>query len=296
MAMSWAVTANVVSLVATTIVLLVTFIINGLSGSGDGYGFKNGTGEVSDIYYTQITPAGFTFIIWGFIYTWQTLWIIYAWTFTCRPNAKRTIYFGAYLSYAVVNCFNITWIYLWGNLLVGSALAILFLINFFQYLTIAIIAYYLTKVEESATKVDLWLTRVLPLNGVIFYGTWTTIASLINFAIVLEYNDGVSATDSGTVSLVLLTVIVLLYFTLENTILDRFARYVFAVYPVVIWALIGVLSKQWNRDDENRRNQIYGLVLLIVVIIIAVVRVVLFVLFTFLRPLKKTTAQAKLIP
>ncbi|OPL20582.1 hypothetical protein AM593_09251, partial [Mytilus galloprovincialis] len=37
--------------------------------------FKNTTGDISDKYYTQITPAGWTFSIWGVIYTWQGIFM-----------------------------------------------------------------------------------------------------------------------------------------------------------------------------------------------------------------------------
>ncbi len=33
--------------------------------------FPKSTGNISDTFYTDITPAGWTFSIWGFIYTWQ---------------------------------------------------------------------------------------------------------------------------------------------------------------------------------------------------------------------------------
>lgn len=47
--------------------LLLTFLINFLGASG----FINGISQadVSDKYHTLITPAGFTFSIWGIIYT-----------------------------------------------------------------------------------------------------------------------------------------------------------------------------------------------------------------------------------
>ena len=33
--------------------------------------FPSTTGDISDKFFTDITPAGWTFTIWGFIYTWQ---------------------------------------------------------------------------------------------------------------------------------------------------------------------------------------------------------------------------------
>ena len=48
--------------------------------------FKNNTGDISDKFYLNITPASWTFSIWGFIFTWQLLWIIYTLSTICRTN------------------------------------------------------------------------------------------------------------------------------------------------------------------------------------------------------------------
>ncbi len=155
-----------------------------------------------------------------------------------------------------------------------------------MYPTIAVLAVYLERVRGLATRVDVWLTRILSLNGLCFYAAWTTIASLVSVSIVAQHSSHHSPSDSGTISLVLLTVTVIVYFLLENTLFDKFLRYVFSVYPVVIWALIGVLSKHWS-DDDAKRNNIYTLVLLLVVCLLSAVRIVLFIAFTIFRPLEK---------
>jgi hypothetical protein len=33
--------------------------------------FPKSIGEISNVYFTEITPAGWTFSIWGLIYAWQ---------------------------------------------------------------------------------------------------------------------------------------------------------------------------------------------------------------------------------
>ena len=90
------------------------------------------------------------------------------------------------------------------------------------------------------------LTKVLVLNGLSLYATWTTIAGLVNFSIVLQYTFDIDPSTVGTVTLALLSAVILLYFSLENTVLDPYSRDAFTVYPVVIWALIGILGKHWG--------------------------------------------------
>jgi len=62
--------------IVNIVVFVVTLIVNGLAGSTT---LLNGvtSGEVSDLYPTFITPAGFTFAIWSVIYTLLLLFVIY---------------------------------------------------------------------------------------------------------------------------------------------------------------------------------------------------------------------------
>ncbi len=68
-------------------------------------GFKYTIANVSSMYYmyTQITPAGYTFGIWGVIYICQIAWLVYGWTFLCRKTAVNTISPFTYVACAVVN-------------------------------------------------------------------------------------------------------------------------------------------------------------------------------------------------
>ena len=133
------------SLLVTTI---ATFVTNGLAASkqATSFGFKNTTAAISDMFYSQITPAGFTFIIRGFVYTWQVMWLVYAWSFDCRPRAVRTIYVGAYWTYTLANLCNITWIYLWGNEFVKDKASLqvisLFDLSKFLYSTVLLMWIY----------------------------------------------------------------------------------------------------------------------------------------------------------
>lgn len=177
---------------------------------------------------------------------------------------------------------------MWGNEKVAISAAILILFNLVFYPTIAMLAFFLARAASDAKLYDLWLTRILALNGLLFYATWTTIASLINLAAAVQYDADYSGSNAAYISLSLLTATVITYFLLENTLLDRYLRYVFAVYPVIIWALSAVLQKKWNSNDPSGVN-IFTLVLLIITVVLAILRILLFVLFMIFRPLRPKT-------
>ena len=245
---------EVVSLLTTTCVTAVTLVANGIPTDVEA---------VSNEFNTQITPASYAFAIWGVIYTWQVLWLGYAWSLVLRPNDVRTISAGVYWAYALANCCNILWIQVWTSKRMEAALAVFVLLNIFLYAAIGLLWVQFDWTKKAVSRRDYWLTWALPVNGLFCYTTWTTLAVFINLATVLQYFEGFGATDSGTVSLVLLTITILAYMVLENTVFRRFTRYVFTVYPVLIWALIGILVAHWSADS---RNAIYVLVLLLAVI------------------------------
>ena len=115
---------------------------------------------------------------------------------------------------------------------------------------------YFYKIHSEPHKADVILTWIFPINGLFFYATWTTIASLVNLAAALQYSpSNVSGTTSGTISLSLLLITLVVYFILENTVLYRILRYVLSVYPVIIWALTGVLSAHWGVIGEERNSR-----------------------------------------
>ena len=278
---------SMASLVTGGVVILILLSLSPITSAG----FKNSTKDVSDQYYTQITPADYAFYIWNVIILMQVLWLCYAWSFACRTKAKRTIAVGVYWLYALANASSAAWLYLWGNYYIGGALVLHVAINVFLYASLGLLCFHFHRRCSSdvtePSRVDYWLTWTFAVNGIGFYATWTTALSFANVSAVLQYFAGLSATNSGTVSLVLLTVTIVTYFVLENTIFDRFARYVICVYPVVIWWLIAVLGAHWSQDNRGR-NAIYTLVLLIVVIALAAVRIALIVTFTIWRPAMAT--------
>ena len=164
------------------------------------------------LFLSQITPATLAFSIWGVIYTWQFIWVIYAWTFVCRPKTSQTVFTGVYYSYVLICIFSIAWIFVFGNIYFAEGAVILILLNLVFYPTIASLAFFLSK-ADGAKVYDIWLTCILVLNGLLFYVTWTTIASLINLAFAIQYVADSDGTTAAYVALSLLLITVITYFT-----------------------------------------------------------------------------------
>lgn len=242
----------------------------------------------------QVTPAGFTFAIWGVIFFWQISWLLYAWTYQCRPEAVHTISTGTYVGFALGSAINSAWLYLFGNELINWSFGFLVGFDVVTYITIGLFAYTYFSNYSTASKIDDFLSKILVLNGLALYATWTTIAGLINFSIVVQYTYEWDPSTVGTVTLSLLGAAVVLYFTQENTLMYPYTKSVFTVYPVVIWALIGVLAKHWGVPGEER-TAIFALVLLLGTVALIFLRGALFVIFFHFRKPRSNPSE-KIVP
>ena len=140
------------------------------------------------------------------------------------------------------------------------------------------------------------VTRILVLNGLVAFSAWTTFVTLLNLGTVLQEKAGVHVDTSSTIILSLLGSIVFSYFLLENTILDRFLRHIFMVYPVMIWCLVGVMVQHWSLERMTERNHLFPLVLVSVFGLLIVSRIVLLLVFAFVRPVPEYEKGHDTIP
>lgn len=289
----WQVT-EIIALAITTLLYIVTVFLNYWSSNEDtpaSLGFEDTVSNVSNRYELVVTPDGWTFSIWGVIYAWQLLWLIYAWSFVLRPNSAKIIPLLTYVLFSVSCLINIGWVYAFTNGELAVAYALLLLLSLTLYATIgASVVMFYFRVEHLRRKkqrLDLILVTVFLHNGLAVYATWTSVATLLNMGIIMQYT-GDNKQDDTTVGLVVLSILIVeevVWFLLENSVLDRFVRYILTIYPVLIWALAGVLSKHLDNGnlDETNSTAVGALVLSSLLFII---RLIFFVINCIWRKLQ----------
>ena len=127
---------------------------------------------------------------------------------------------------------NTTWVFEWDRQELVTACAILVFMAITNGLTIGFLAQALSKHnhELKKSKPKLYWCYVLVMNGQGLYGTWTFIAALINLGSTLRYVSMISMQDTSNLCLSLLLVFSLVYFLLENTVLDQKLRFLLTPY------------------------------------------------------------------
>lgn len=266
------------TIVLTVVVYIIHLVFNGLASRGATNLFPRSVGDASDVFKLEMTPVGATFSIWGIIFAYQIIWLIYAVSTIFRQGDHTEILSTKfYMGFMTNIIFVVIWLFVWTRLEAAPSFIVIMIAQVFIDLAIALACSELTAYQEthelnSSNKVDIWCQRILVQNGLLFYGTWTTVATLINTAVVFAYELEATTEKSSLIALSFLGILSIIWFVLENFVLCRFTGYTFTPYIALIYALSGIFAARGKPNDP-----VGGLTLglLILSIVLFIVRIVL---------------------
>jgi hypothetical protein len=236
------------------VAFLVTVAVNGLAGSTT---VLNGvsSADVSDMYPTLVTPAGFTFAIWGVIYTLLAVFVIYQ---LLPKNRDKPFIAQVGMFFGLSSLFNICWLFLWHYNQISLSLILMFAL-----LLSLILIYRRLDIGRAKTSVTERLCVHLPFS---VYLGWISIATIANFSVALtaaEWN-GFGVAPETWAGLIICVAVVL---TLAMLLL----RKDLAFSLVVVWALFGILSKQSGYGDIVLAAQAAIVVVLVAALLVVLV-------------------------
>ncbi|XP_052237688.1 uncharacterized protein LOC127848998 [Dreissena polymorpha] len=259
--------------------------------------FENETGDISDAFYLSCTPAGWTFaVIWATIYVWNMIWFVYALTTVCRRDDNGHYIYQLnllppvfFISFIINNIVVVTWLFLWDRLYLNWALLVIAFTPLTLYICLFIsfrqLYRKLNVLSQAGAKKDIWLTRIFVQNGMAFFATWVSIATLLNFAIVLTYYWSVEMQVSVSIALGILSFEIIAWFLLDTFAIDKFVRYTVTPYIVVVVALVGSVLKNFDLN-VNYRNSIFLVTLLAVVGVLLLLKLVIMFIRAGRRPIR----------
>lgn len=200
-------------------VIAVNYLANALPIAG------RTPADVSDMFPTLFTPAGFTFSIWGIIYMLLLAFVIFSFRYINKPAPTFLQHTGWLF---VLSCLaNMGWIFAFHHLQIGlSMLVMLTLLG-------SLLAIYLRV--AGSTGAERWLVR-LPFS---VYLGWVSVATIANASILLTHWgwDGSPGGPQFWTVVVMATATGLGVWAL-------WSRRDFAYALVIAWALYGIFSKR----------------------------------------------------
>lgn len=153
------------------VALIVTVAVNGLAESLPLNGLM--TGEISAKFPVLITPAPYTFSIWGLIYL---LLLIYA-VYQLFPRHHKLVKRIGPLF--LISCiFNVGWILLWHYLYTQVWISLIAMVGLLVSL---IFIFQNIRKERRPSTSEKWCVR-LPFN---IYLGWISVATIVNVSVVL---------------------------------------------------------------------------------------------------------------
>ena len=192
------------------------------------------TGEVSDNYINLFTPAGFTFSIWGLIYTLLGIFVVYQLVLSFRNENSKFIEDIGYW-FIISNILNSLWIYTWHNLMISISLVIMIL------LLVSLIMVY-QRLDIGHSRDDKKIKMLVHVPFSIYLG-WISVATIANFSaffVSLNWNGFGLSEPFWTVLVISVAILLGIIFTIKNK--DIFYTL------VVLWAFVGILSKRLSAD------------------------------------------------
>lgn len=220
------------------ILALLTFVFTLLMNylSNTSYFTEQTVGDISDKYSTLITPAGYTFSIWGIIYIGLTAFVIYQLQPLWRQREEIAGVQAIRLLFIGTNLLNGIWILLWLNDQIGMAFLVIVLL-FFHLLMIL-----MNLNKRSTDSAYKWMVDY-PFQ---LYAGWVTLAMIINIAVYLS-KEGLAEQllfNQSIWAIIILAIAICIYYAVVNW------RRLIVFGLAGAWATAGIAVKQWDSYHE----------------------------------------------
>merc|ERR1712232_422398 len=210
---------NILNLIAYLVNCFVTFGIGTF-----GLANRPTNGDISDKYQTIVTPFGTSFSIWGIIFLWQALWVLWQ-LLPSQLNSEGVIKAGYY--YPIMTAFQAGWT-------VSFSYEIMWLSLVFMYAILATLIAASMSLQTYKKTIKGYLLWQGPFS---IQTGWIMAASAV-MTNVLPVAYGASVTAKLVVASMSLAVLVV-------TAISWLSSYPvdFAIPFVILWALGGVYGE-----------------------------------------------------
>jgi benzodiazapine receptor len=187
------------------------------------------TGEVSALYPSLFTPAGFTFSIWSVIYLFLAGFVVVQWRWKEKPVFKELS------SWFLISCAaNASWIIAWHYLYIYTSVAIMLV------LLISLIKLFLLLQSQTFSAIENVFIKIT----FSIYFSWICVATIANLSALLisvQWSGGPLSAVAWTVILILIAAALSVFITLTYNVP--------AYSLVTMWALFGIYSR-WADSDQ----------------------------------------------
>jgi hypothetical protein len=252
--------------IGNVLAFIAVVVVNALAGGTKLLNGRN-TADVSAAYPTLVTPAGFTFSIWGVIYILLFAFIF----FQMLPRHRRDSFNGRVSYLFILSCaFNIMWLFLWQYNYIALSVPLIF------GLLATLVAIYI-RLGIGKSKATRNEKLCVHLAFSVYLG-WITIASIadVSSALASLNWNGLGIDPAVWAELVMVV-------ALAITLAALATRIDIAYGAVIVWALVGIAANQGGHPGvvETAGASIF----------VATVVILAIIVLSFVRTPSKQSAQ-----
>jgi benzodiazapine receptor len=213
---------------ANTVAFVVVIAVNALANILPINGMN--TGEVSALYPSLFTPAGFTFSIWSIIYLLLAGFVFVQW------RLREKSFFQELSSWHLISCAaNAAWIIAWHYLYIYTSVIIMIV------LLVSLIKLFLLFQSNTLSSLE----NVLVKTTFTVYFAWIGVATIANLSALLvsvQWSGYPLSPVAWTMVLIIIAAALSAFITLQ---------YKAPAYALVtLWALFGIYSR-WVDTDQT---------------------------------------------
>ncbi len=154
--------------------LLLVLIANFVFGSGV-WGMPS-VGDISNLYPTLLTPAGYAFSIWGLIYIMLIGFFFYQWYSLKQGKGEESLLPCGWW-FTLANLFNILWIVFWVNDEIGISTLLIFGLLF---CLIQLVKKLRLEIWDAPLRIIAFVWWPICI-----YAGWIVLASVLNVSVYL---------------------------------------------------------------------------------------------------------------
>jgi hypothetical protein len=279
---------NCLSYCCTLLLAIVSAITFGVDiwvnyeSANNMYGIKT----ITNNHPTQIEPANWMFGVWVVIYVLFVIWYLYIFLLLfrqicCGRRNKSPLFPGIFwLIFIVINVLNGLWVRLYvKNYMVisGIILAVLTLMLYLINMIAFRVCWFDVTYEKpyndderdddivELSRCDVGLLRLTTLNGLPLYAAWCTVATALQWTMILQYNIfHWSSNISSIVTLAILSFVLLMFWFMEIISLRRYFAYTWSPTILLIVVFSSIIARVHSMGGSHRPGLLFAFILLIV--------------------------------
>lgn len=189
---------------------------------------------ISSEYVTYLTPAGYAFSIWSFIYVLLIAFVVYQARDILKPRSENKLpgLVGPY--FIIASIANGLWTYVFVNEFTGLSVLILLLLTASLYMLLSRLRIALDDKPLKEVAFVWW-----PL---MIYAGWVTVASVVNVASWLDSVGVVITPIMASLALILLAACLMALL---------FTRHVRELVLACIWGVVAIGVEQLQQEGSQ---------------------------------------------